>query len=155
MRLIAAAALLVAAVGACGDKAGTVFGAADEATSFLEHTAADVVASRSYDLEVGSPTSAWCDEPDGTPDHSMLAVRQQLDFDLQPGDDPVMLAIQIVEYWEQLGHEVTAEGWGSSSFAGVSRNDRGEAFGVSAIDDGDGTFDVLQLSSFTTCYPTP
>lgn len=145
--------VLFAAAAACG---GTgVFDAAEETGAFLEQTAAGIDPSRTYELEVGGPTSAWCSEPDDSPDRSEVAVRQRLDIDLRPGDDPAAMARQVVDRWEDMGLSVAVDGWGTGSVAGATRNDRGDSFGFAAVDADDDDFDVLELSSVTACHARP
>lgn len=155
MRQLLVVWLVATAVASCAQDPGSVFAATEEATELLEETAAEVLATHSYALDIAGPTSAWCDEPDGTPDRTRLAVDLELTFDLQPGDDPVAMAARIVEYWRSTGHRVVAEGWGTSSVAGSFRSDDGHSYGFTAIDHRDSAFDVLAIGSVTACYPKP
>jgi hypothetical protein len=155
MRKLLVVWLLATVVASCAEYPGSVFDATDQATELLEETAAAVLATHSYTLDIAGPTSAWCDEPDGTPDRTRIAVDLELTFDLQPGDDPVAMAARIVDYWRSTGHRVDAEGWGTSSVAGGFRRDDGHSFGFTAIDHGDRAFDVLVINSLTACFPKP
>lgn len=155
MRELLVVWLMATAVAACAQDPGSLSDATETAAEVLEETAAEVLAAHSYHLEVAGPTSAWCDEPDGSPDHTRIAVDMELTFDLEPGDDPVAMAARIVEYWQGIGHRVYAEGWGTSSAAGSFRNGDGNSFGFTAVDHRGGSFDVLVIDSITACYPRP
>ena len=147
--------LLMATAASCAQDPGSLSEATEEATELLEETAAEVFATRSYHLEIGGPTSAWCSEPDGSPDHARIAVDLELTLDLQPGDDPVAMAARIADYWRSTGHRVDAEGWGTRSVAGGFRTGDGHSFGFTAVDHPGGAFDVHVIESFTACYPRP
>ena len=96
MRKLLVVWLVATAVVSCAQDPGSVFAASEKATELLEETVAEVLATHSYVLDIAGPTSAWCDEPDGTPDRTRIAVDLELTFDPQPGDDPVAMAARIV-----------------------------------------------------------
>jgi hypothetical protein len=155
MRKLLVVWLMATVVASCAQEPGSLFDATEQATELLEETAAEVLTAHSYNLDIGGPTSAWCDEPDGTPDHTRIAVDVELTFDLQSGDDPVAMAARIVDYWRSTGHRVDAEGWGTSSVAGSFSSDDGHSFGFAAVDHRGPAFDVLVIDALTACYPRP
>jgi hypothetical protein len=155
MRKVLMVWVMATVVASCAQDPGSLSDATEQATELLEETAAEVLTTHSYNLDIGGPTSAWCDEPDGTPDHTRIAVDVELTFDLQPGDDPVAMAARIVDYWRSTGHRVDAEGWGTSSVAGSFPSDDGHSFGFTAVDHRGRAFDVLVIDALTACYPRP
>ncbi len=152
-RLLTAAVLVVLA--SCAGSPDDVFSAGEQSAGFLGRTAREAFPTHRYEVDAGSPTSAWCSEPDGSPDRSRLATRSRIEIELEPGDDPLAMARRVVDHWEDSGHAVRVEGLGTDSIAAVFYRDDGSSFGLTAVDHTDDVFDALELSAVTACSPRP
>jgi hypothetical protein len=153
MRRVAAVALIVVVTTACRQTPEAVLEAGVTSTAILEQTVTELFPSHAYEITTGGPTSAWCDDADQ--DGSEVAVLSKLAIDLAAGDDPVAMAMRLVDYWRREGRVVDTAGLGTSYVVGASYGDDGDLVGYTAVDNPDDAFDVLELSSVTACYPRP
>ncbi len=147
--------ILAFVMASCAGLPGTVFTATEDASAFLEQTAVELFPTRSFETEVGSPDSTFCLGFGGVTDKTRWATTQTLVFDLEPGDDPITMASQVVDYWRSLGYAVEATGWGTHSVAGEARARDGYWPGFRGADHGDSEDDDLALLAITECYLRP
>ena len=152
MRRLGVLLAVLALVGAScsGEPPGTLESATAENRVLLEDTAETLFPAHTYTIDVGDPTSAWCEKLGGVMDLSRESVLQKLVFDLQDGDDPLDMAAQVVVYWEGLGFAMGGIDFGDGGVAGSGRTDEGHAVGYVAHS---GDFPrLLSIQTTTACY---
>ena len=147
--LLAVAFVLVACTPS--DPPGTLDSAVAAAAAFLDQTVSELFPTHRYTVDVWPRYGANCKRWDGTDDRSRNSVRHWYFVELQPGDQPIEMALAVVVYWEGLGFEVSYEEDDFGAGGSIYTAD-GHRFGFLAFNHLADEDDSLLLDSTTACY---
>ena len=133
---------------------GTFDSAVAAASAFLEQTVSELFPTHGYTVDAWPRYGANCTRWDGADDPSRNSVRDWYFLELQPGDQPIAMALAVVAYWEGLGFEVSYEADDFGAGGSIYTED-GHRFGFLAFNHLADEDDSLLLDSTTACYRGP